>query len=188
MKSQPRLVCLNPPAFGKIQTFPGGFETRVCGSRPRLRLCFAALAAHWLECSISPALLAAIYSWQLQPTIRLLSCAMLQWPCSLYPASPGRMTADKSPGLLLATSSVCNSTARECAFSYEAHHHKSTKDRGASHRQIALKLQQHFLWQFIDRDNCHCSKACAVSFIASAALHTAKARLQETGLHQTRPP
>lgn len=82
---------------------------------------------------------------------------MLRWPCSLYPASPGRMTAYKSPGLLLASPPVHNSTARECAFSYEAHDCKSTKDKGTSHHPIALKLRQHFLSQFIDRDNCHCS-------------------------------
>lgn len=63
-----------------------------------------------------------------------------------------RMTADKSPGLLLASPPLCNSTAGEWAFSYEAHCHKSTKDRGTNPRQIAFKLQQHFIWHFIDRE------------------------------------
>lgn len=117
---------------------------------------------HWNSAStsaqrLSPALLEAIYSWQLQPSIMLLSWAMLWWPCSLYPASPVWMTADKSSGLLLASPPLCNSTAGECAFSYEARYHKSTKDTDTNPRQIALKLQQHFIWHFIDRDNCHCS-------------------------------
>lgn len=43
------------------------------------------------------------------------------------------------------------------AFSYEAHCHKSTKDTGTNPRRIALKLQRHFIWHFIDRDNCHYS-------------------------------
>lgn len=97
------------------------------------------------------------FPWQLQSSISLLSCAMPWWPCRPYPASPVWMTADKSPGLLLASAPLCNSTAGECAFSYEAHCHKSTKDTGTNPRQIALKLQRHFSWQFIDRDNCHYS-------------------------------
>lgn len=78
----------------------------------------------------------SIFSWQLQPSIRLLFCAMPWRPCCLYPASPVWMTADKSPRLLLA--SLCNSTAGECAFSYEAHCHKSTKHIAANPGQIAL--------------------------------------------------
>lgn len=89
---------------------------------------------------------------------------MPRWPCSLYPALPGRMTAYKSLGLLLASPPVRNSTAGECAFSYKAHDCKSTKDRGRSHHPIALKLRQHFLWQFIDRDNCHCSNGVRYCF------------------------
>lgn len=59
----------------------------------------------------------AVWHWNGAPTraqLFSLSCwmpfipdnyspAMLQWPCSLYPASPVWMTADKSPGLLLAS-------------------------------------------------------------------------------------
>lgn len=88
----------------------------------------------------SLALLETIYSWQLQPSIGLLSCARLWWPCRLHPASSVWMTADKSPGLLLASPLLCNSTAGgECAFSYEAQRHKSTKDTGTNRHQIALK-------------------------------------------------
>ena len=96
--------------------------------------------------------------WQLQSSIRLLYCSKPGWPWRLYPASPVWMTADKSPGLLLASPPLCNSTTGECAFSHEAHCHKSTKDTGTNCRQIALKLQRHFLWHFIDRDNCQYSK------------------------------
>lgn len=48
---------------------------------------------------------------QLQLSIGLLSYAALWWPCRLYPASPEWMTADESPGLLLASPPLCNSTA-----------------------------------------------------------------------------
>lgn len=74
------------------------------------------------------------FSRQFHFNIRLLSCATLWWPCCLYPASPVWMTADKSPVLLLTSLALCNSTAGECAFSYDAHCHKSTKNTGTNHR------------------------------------------------------
>lgn len=113
----------------------------ICWSKSRLQYSFVYGTVHQLHHSASLTLLDARFSWQLQLSIRLLSCAMSWWPCCLYPASPVWMTADKSPGLLLASPPLCNSTAGECALSYEAHFHKSTKDTGTNLRQIALKLQ-----------------------------------------------
>lgn len=89
---------------------------------------------HQLYCSTSPTLLDSVFSSQLQPCIGLLLCALV----ALLPSSSLScwMTANKSPGLLLASPSLCNSTAGECAFSYEAHCHQALKTQA----QTAAKL------------------------------------------------
>lgn len=118
---------------------------------------------------LSLVLLEAIYSLQLQPSIRLLSCTMLRWPCSLYPASTVWMTADKSPWLLLASPALCYSTAGECAFSHEAHYHKCTKDTDTNSCQIAPWAPATSFLTFYWQRQLPLFYTCIISHIASVA-------------------